>query len=300
MSLPNKPHDHLFKSTFTDPRIASDYIRNFLPKELTSKLDLTTLQLAPTSYVNPELDEYLSDVVYRCNYGEESLILSVLFEHKSSPDGIIYLQLLRYLLEAWDQQPKKMEGLEIIIPIVVYHGKKKWEKRDFLSHFPGVDTLLSPYIPNFRYLLTDLGDWSDEALMTIRAGLIKNVLLILKHYHEEGYIQHSINRLFWDTESYLGDPSQKRHFDAFWRYLYYTSKLKDTDFRKIIGKLSKTLRDEAMTTYEHIIRKGRKEKENFFIANAVKKGLDLTLISQLTGLTEQEVRERINVLGLEK
>ena len=70
-----------------------------------------------------ELKEYLSDVVYRCKYGEEEIKLSLLFEHKSKPDGIIYLQLLRYLLEAWDQQPDKERGLGIIIPIVVYHGK---------------------------------------------------------------------------------------------------------------------------------------------------------------------------------
>ena len=78
MSLPNKPHDHLFKSTFSDPRIAADYIRNFLPTKLTSKLDLATLKLAPTSYVNEELKEYLSDVVYRCKYGQEEIKLSLL------------------------------------------------------------------------------------------------------------------------------------------------------------------------------------------------------------------------------
>ena len=304
MSLPNKPHDHLFKSTFADPRIASDYIRNFLPKGLTSKLDLTSLELAPTTYITPELEEFLSDVVYTCNYGEESLTLSLLFEHKSSPDGIIYLQLLRYLLEAWDKQSDKTEGLKIIVPIVVYHGKRKWKKKSFLNHFPGIDDILSPFIPSFQYLLTDLSRWSDEALMTLKVGLVKNVLLILKHYQEEGYIQHSMHRLFWDTESYLEDPSQKQHFDVFWRYLYYTSKLEDTDFRKLIDNLSNTLKDEAMTTYEHIIRKGKiegeKEKENFFITNAFKQGLEVSLISQLTGLTEQEVKERINMLGLEK
>jgi len=145
----NKPHDHLFKSTFSGKRIAADYIRHFLPAKLTAKLNLSSLELAPTSYVNGGLEEYLSDVVYRCRYGEQQISLSLLFEHKSQPDGIIYLQLLRYLLEAWDQQPQKKKGLGIIIPIVVYHGKQKWERRSFASHFSGLDDTLSPFIPTF-------------------------------------------------------------------------------------------------------------------------------------------------------
>ena len=82
----NKPHDHLFKSTFSDKRIARDYIRNFLPSSLTTKLDLNSLELSSTSYVNADLEESISDVVYSCGYGRESLILSLLFEHKSSPE----------------------------------------------------------------------------------------------------------------------------------------------------------------------------------------------------------------------
>ncbi len=204
MSLPNKPHDHLFKSTFSDPRIAADYIRNFLPTKLTSKLDLATLKLAPTSYVNEELKEYLSDVVYRCRYGDQELSLSLLFEHKSKPGEIIYLQLLRYLLEAWDQQPKKKEGLGIIIPIVVYHGKEKWQKRTFSSHFPGLDATLTPFIPNFQYLLTDLADWSDEALMTLQAGLVRNVLLVLKHFKETQYIKLAYRPSILGSRTLLG------------------------------------------------------------------------------------------------
>ena len=304
----NKPHDHLFKSTFSDPRIAADYIRNFLPTKLTSKLDLTSLKPAPTSYVNEELKEYLSDVVYRCRYGDQELSLSLLFEHKSKPDGIIYLQLLRYLLEAWDQQPKKKEGLGIIIPIVVYHGKEKWERRTFFSHFPGLDATLTPFIPNFQYLLTDLADWSDEALMTLKVGLVKNLFLILKHFKDVQYIQRYIDRLFWGAEPYLDDSAQKKHIEVFWKYLYLTNEHKQVDFRKLTEKLSTSLRKEAMTIYEHAVQEGRIEgkiegnieQQNLVITNGFNEGFDIAVIARLTGLSEAEVTDRIKELGLEK
>ena len=147
----NTPHDHLFKSTFSDKQIAIDYILNFLPTPLSSKLDLSSLELSGTSYVDSELKESLSDVVYTCTYGEESLTLALLLEHKSGPDGIIHLQLLSYMLGFWKQQPEKKMGLRVVIPIVVYHGGQKWEKRTFISHFPGLDHTLRPFIPHFEY-----------------------------------------------------------------------------------------------------------------------------------------------------
>ena len=304
MSLPNKPHDHLFKSTFSDPRIAADYIRNFLPSDLTSQLDLSSLELAPGSYVNEELEEYLSDVVYKCMYGEEEIKLSLLFEHKSKPDGIIYLQLLRYLLEAWDQQSEKERGLGIIIPIVVYHGKRKWQKRTFKSHFPGLDATLTPFIPNFQYLLTDLADWSDEALMTLRAGVVKNILLVLKHFKETQYIKQHIDRLFWEAEPYLADPSQKKYIKILWNYIYGTNELSILEIRILGEKLSTSLRNEAMTTYEQAVQKGKIEgnieQQNLIITNSYKEGLDIPFIARITGLSEAVVTDRIKELGLKK
>ena len=306
MNLSNKPHDHLFKSTFSDKRIATDYIRNFLPTSLSSRLDLSTLELTQSSYVNSDLKEYFSDVVYRCSYGEEEINLSLLFEHKSKPDGIIYLQLLRYLLEAWTQPSKKKGGLKIIVPIVVYHGKENWKKRAFSSFFPGLDENLMPFIPNFDYVFTNLADWTDEALMSLQVGLLKNTLLILKHFKEVQYTQQHIDRLFWGVESYIEDPSQKEHIRIFWSYLYQTHEHKQIDFRKLIEKLSTSLKEEAMTIYEKAVKEGKiegklegkTEQQNIFIINALEKGFDISTISQLTSLPETEVVKRIQELGL--
>ena len=153
----NKPHDHLFKSTFSDPRIAADYIRNFLPLDLTSQLDLSSLELAPGSYVNEELEEYLSDVVYRCKYGQEEIKLSLLFEHKSQPDGIIYLQLLRYLLEAWDQQPKKKEGLGHHHSHRRVSREGEMGKEDIYQPFPGLGCYLDTLHPQLSVPLDRFG-----------------------------------------------------------------------------------------------------------------------------------------------
>ncbi|MEM6630384.1 MAG: Rpn family recombination-promoting nuclease/putative transposase, partial [Bacteroidota bacterium] len=191
----NKPHDHLFKSTFSDKRIAKDYIRNFLPTELTSKLDLNSLELSPTSHVNSDLE----------------------------------------------------------------HGRGQWKKRTFRSHFRGLDDTLRPFIPEFAYLNTHMQDWTDKALMTLQAGLARNVMLLLKHYRDEAYTVQYIERLFIDIEQHWEDSTQKPHIKKFWVYLFDTNELKDEEFRKLFDRLPTYIKKEAMTTYQQIIQKGKIE-----------------------------------------
>jgi hypothetical protein len=48
-----------------------------------------------------------------------------LFEHKSYPDRLVALQLLRYLARFWEQQVSAGQfPLPPIMPLVVYHGER--------------------------------------------------------------------------------------------------------------------------------------------------------------------------------
>ena len=133
--------------------------------------------------------------------------------------------------------------------------------------------------------------------------MVRNVLLVLKHFKETQYIKQHIDRLFWEAEPYLADPSQKQYIKILWNYIYGTNKLSILEIRILTReKLSTSLRNEAMTTYEQAIKKkqGNIEQQNLFITNAYKKGLDISFIADLTSLTEAEVTDRIKELGLEK
>ncbi len=41
----NTPHDAFFKRLFGDLEVAADFLRNYLPAEILSRLDLDTLEL---------------------------------------------------------------------------------------------------------------------------------------------------------------------------------------------------------------------------------------------------------------
>jgi len=85
----------------------------------------------------------------RCN-------IYCLFEHKSQPEKHTSLQLYKYMGVIWENEFNKDE-LPIIIPIVIYHGSRKWKiSQSFINLFSAPPKNLTSYIPDFSYLLYDL------------------------------------------------------------------------------------------------------------------------------------------------
>lgn len=321
MAQTHHPHDKLFKAAFANRQVALDYIRNFLPPPLVARLNLDTLTLDPTSYVSPKLKTYYSDMVYRCAYGEkEEVLITLLFEHKVKPPARPHLQLLRYLVEVWEQTPKKQKKLLPVIPIVVYHGKTAWKQKPLSSYFSGIDELTSAYVPDFEYLLTDLRQWSDDTLLTLQAGLLRNVFMLFKHHGDTGYIRQNLPNLFWQTTHLIEDQRARNLIYAMLVYIAETTEIEERDFIQLIEKTSQEINQTGMTLYENILKKGEEKgiekgmelgieqgieqgmekNQQQVIRNAVKKGLDNQTIADLTGLPVSEVIRLIEEWGMQK
>jgi predicted transposase/invertase (TIGR01784 family) len=154
------PHDHLFKELLARPEAAADFLANYLPPEIAGALDLTALEPVRDSFVDAELREHLSDLLYRVRLqqGGEAFVY-ILFEHQSTPDEWVAFQLLRYLVRIWEQVLRQgASKLPPIFPLVFSHGRTRWQvNRRFsaLVNF-GQHRELRKYVPEFRYHLCDL------------------------------------------------------------------------------------------------------------------------------------------------
>jgi predicted transposase/invertase (TIGR01784 family) len=60
------PHDKFFKETFSIRENVIDFLRGTFPEEILKKLDLSTLTQDNNSYIDEELREHFSDIVYSC------------------------------------------------------------------------------------------------------------------------------------------------------------------------------------------------------------------------------------------
>lgn len=90
------PHDATFRQFLTHPDVARDFMQIHLPEKLLKICDLTTLKLESGSFVEDDLRQYFSDVLYSLRTSTGDGYIHVLIEHQSTPDRHMAFRLIRY------------------------------------------------------------------------------------------------------------------------------------------------------------------------------------------------------------
>ena len=97
-------HDAVFKTFFSDVAIVKKYLEHYTPPAIHQGIDFGVLRKSDTAFVSGRFGVSFSDVVYETQLKSGiAARLLFLFEHKSYvPSQPIYLQLLDYLLQIWE------------------------------------------------------------------------------------------------------------------------------------------------------------------------------------------------------
>jgi hypothetical protein len=101
-AMSTAPHDALFKAVFSQAELAAEELRCVLPPELVAQMDLTSLTLEAGSFVDEELREQHTDLLYSVQLAGRPARVYVLFEHQSKGEWWMALRLLRYMLRIWE------------------------------------------------------------------------------------------------------------------------------------------------------------------------------------------------------
>ncbi|MFM7974596.1 MAG: Rpn family recombination-promoting nuclease/putative transposase [Pirellula sp.] len=70
-SKPSTPHNNLFHYALSHAQAARDLIQTHLPAELVAALDLDSLELKKDSFIDEELRESYSDLLYSVQLAEQ-------------------------------------------------------------------------------------------------------------------------------------------------------------------------------------------------------------------------------------
>lgn len=175
MSISN-PHDRYFREIFSDPVIVQDLLRNYLPSATVEALDLATLTLQKDSFIDEELRQHYTDLLYAVEMrnGAPAQVY-ILFEHKSYADPLTSFQILRYLVRIWERMLRQSQPLSPIVPLVFYHGLEEWNAPQLFSDLLGAPDALASYAPHFAYELLDLSAIPEEQIkgeVLLRAVLL--------------------------------------------------------------------------------------------------------------------------------
>lgn len=264
-------HDKLFRETWSDLASARSFLQNYLPEKVLDVARLDTLEICKDSFIEPDLKDYYSDMLYKVEFGESSGYIYFLFEHKSFPDRNIHLQLLEYMVKIWrlGQKQGRRGKLPIVVPLVLYHGRSRWRiNENFLSGFNGPVEPLVEYIPDFKYVLYDLSEYSDEQIKgTVMARI---TMLLLKHVFEPD-LADRLPHIF----SLLKELSEKKtglqYFESLIKYVF--SNVDDITVDKMQAIVHNALLEDKGDYIVTLAEKLRKQGLEQGLAQGLEQGL---------------------------
>ncbi|MBK5016675.1 Rpn family recombination-promoting nuclease/putative transposase [Pantoea sp. S62] len=305
------PHDATFRQFLTQPEIARDFMELHLPAELRALCDLSTLKLESGSFVEDDLRQYFSDVLYSLKTTVGDGYVHVLIEHQSSPDRHMAFRLMRYAVAAMQRHIEAgHKTLPLVIPVLFYTGKRSpypYSTR-WLDEFD--DPAVAEKLYGSAFPLTDITVIPDDDIMNHRS--MAALTLLQKHIHQRDmatltdrlatllmadYLSSSqvtvlIHYLLQagesaDSEAFVRELAQRvpQHGDAL---MTIAQQLEQKGIEK--GRMEG--RQEGIQLGEQRgIEKGEREATLKIARTMLQNGLDQNIVMQMTGLTEDELAQ---------
>jgi predicted transposase/invertase (TIGR01784 family) len=299
----HKVHDAFVKNLLSHKESAVSFLKEAIPVELYRQLEIEHLTFIPNSYVSNELAEYISDLVFKIPvYGTSgALTVSVLIEHKSRVDHLTCIQLLKYITNGYVYQNQKREKFSVIIPIIYYHGKRKWKFRHLDELFTDVPDAFKKYIPVFAIEMFRVQEMSIPDIHAIDEAKLRAALLVQKGMYDTMVAIDDYASIINALQPYI----RGNFFKTFFVYLSQVITFDENTLTEITNQLTTEMKTGTLSLYDNLIAKGRQEgrqegiglgieqgslKRSFeFARRLVLRNVPLEEICELTDLTMEQV-----------
>ncbi len=301
------PHDATFRQFLTQPEIARDFMELHLPAELRAICDLSTLKLESGSFVEDDLRQYFSDVLYSLDTVEGEGYVHVLIEHQSSPDKHMAFRLIRYAVAAMQRHLEAGHTkLPLVIPVLFYVGKRSpypYSTR-WLDEFD--DPELAHKLYSGAFPLVDVTVIPDDDIMEHRS--MAALTLLQKHIHQRDIATLTDRLATLLMADYLSSPQVM----ALIHYLLQAGESADSEaFVRELAQRVPQHGDALMTIAQQLeqkgiekgIEKGRMEgrtegiqlgeqKGKLEVARSLlKMGMPIESVQEATGLSEDDLAQ---------
>ncbi|KAJ6625043.1 Recombination-promoting nuclease pSLT051 [Pseudolycoriella hygida] len=194
----DKPkHDKIFRKSMENPIVAKEFLATHLPKDILALIDRTTLKLEKDSFIESDLSETISDILFSVKFNDKDGYIFLLLEHQSTVDQLMAFRLFKYMINICDRYlttNPKAKRLPLIYPLVLYNGKKKYDAPLNIWDLFTYPDLARCFWTNDCQLI-NVHDIPDEELKKkVWSGIL---LFFLKHIHERQLLKR------WQEISYL-------------------------------------------------------------------------------------------------
>ncbi|KMQ49398.1 Transposase [Chitinispirillum alkaliphilum] len=283
------PHDTLFRETFSRIETVRSFVANYVPKKISSQLNLQTLAIQKDSFIDKELSEHFSDILYSVKLRGKPAFLYLLFEHKSYIDPWTGFQLLRNMVKIWEQyrkQHKRTKKLPLIVPILIYQGAQQWKAETSITHlFENVENTRD-YIPEFKTEVYDISHIPDEQ---IRGEILLRVNFLIQKYSRTPQLWDKLHEILHLLLEFKDKKTKLEYFEILYRYLSTVTDAKNAE------QLNQEFIESAQTggfTMPTIAEKWYQDGKTEGKIEAAQKMIEL-------GMSDEQI-EKITALGMEK
>nr|MBS0037515.1 Rpn family recombination-promoting nuclease/putative transposase [Saprospiraceae bacterium] len=264
-------------------------MEEFLPSDLLNHLVLKSLNVLKESYLDNDLKEYFSDLVIEIplkDRKKEKVNVALLFEHKSSPDRHVLMQVGFYIFSHWMKLIRQKKKPQLIIPLIYYQGKKHWKVPQLTQLFDDHPIDLLNLVPRVPHLFIALNEIPDHQIDGLRGSLLAAAMAAQRLRFKPLNLVEEIDRIL--ALFPLGDTDQN-FLEMLLVYSITTSNISQKKLIKSIEKIPQPNKDNIMNTYQTILEKerqeGRQEGINEIIIGLYEDGIPLQRIAKVSKLS---------------
>ena len=311
--LTNTPHDKIFRLNLNNIEVAKDLLKNYLPQLILKKINLRNLTICPNSYITSELEENVSDILYKTSILEskEDCYIYTLVEHQATPLWDMPIRIAQYQLAIIDshiRQNPKQRKIPIVIPLLVYNGKKTPYpfSLDIFDLFHN-KKLAKNFFAKPATLI-DVTAMSDQKIKT--HNIIGLLEFSQKHIRDQKILRSTVKTLAYiidkldhyvkNNKTINNSDWLRNYISSILQYIYYFGKIvNDSEFHKELEKIEFIKKENIMSKLarkieKEGIQKGIQQGIQKVALQLLKKGIERTIIVESTGLSEQEITQIAN------
>ena len=285
------PHDALFKAAFRNKQVMQDFLQGRLSEALLSKVDLTTLKLENSSFVEENLRQIHSDLVYSIQTMGKQGYIYLLVEAQSTYDKRTPIRLLKYNLRLMEQHlaQHKTDTLPPIFNLVLYSGSKRYEgPKKLIDAFEFKELFYDMFEREF---LIDLGlETPDTILKDKQAALVE---FILKQSKARDFCK-------WLMEKEIGVLINNSSYSI--SALFYIFSIDPHDARDVIGKihnLDPYKKEQIMSGLQRMIQQGMQQGIQQGMKQGIQQGMEKGM-QQGIQQERQDLVEKLLKRGVDK
>ena len=315
---PSFSHDLFFKSFYSDPKMAQSLLQLIFSKKEQKAYLLNKVKVEKDTFEGKRADLVLS-VPFKA-FPKKRLELFILLEHKSHYDKNLFEQLLDYLFLIRKSIIKQKGSPRPVLAVLFYHGKEpfKWKntllEEDFQGFFEKIPFETRKNMLNYGLRIINTRESKIRKACEDKSFKGRGVIRLLSEIWDiERSAVSKVKEILFDFEELLVGSKGERRKDIILKireYLFDNTNLEEKTWRQAEawfiekGFLTKggvmDIREYIKEKYlwegmqkgrlegqQKGMQKGRLEGRQQVILNMLKKELDISLISEVTGLSEK-------------